>query len=394
MRAFVDRLLERGWIDRWGFLGFSFGGSLLIILAKVLAISSLAVAAGAAGAIVIYALIVQRSGTGRLRGDQAGDNCYYLGLIFTLVSLAYAIFTFDPINTATTIVQGFGVALATTIVGLVLRVFFNQTRADVVEVEDTARLELAEAAGRLRSELSQAVVSMNDFGRQTRQSLEELQAEVTETLKEVRTETATIVKAQADDAVARSKKLLSATERVVGGFERSAESFDRIQASHIAFAESLTSIQQAADATKSTLVQLANQALELSTAQRDLGQTVSTVREVATSVLAQVQAFDGAADQFGQNIRTHLEAVRTLPDDIVDKAVNGVEGAIGRLEVGLRAFSERQEAMAGESLSAVERHNAAMEAELAKSRDMVGKVHGSLVDMTGRLVDQIEDRRP
>ena len=57
--------------------------------------------------------------------------------------------------------------------GLVLRVFFSQSRVDLVQTEDTARIELAEAAGRLKVELSSAVVSMNDFSRQTRQALQD-----------------------------------------------------------------------------------------------------------------------------------------------------------------------------------------------------------------------------
>ena len=46
--------------------------------------------------------------------DQAGDNCYYLGLIYTLASLRNAIATFDPDQNASGIVQT-SCALATTI---------------------------------------------------------------------------------------------------------------------------------------------------------------------------------------------------------------------------------------------------------------------------------------
>ena len=146
----VDRLAERGLIDRWGFLLFALLGSSAILIANSLNMAPIPVAAGAALTMVGYAALVQTSGSGRLRADQAGDNCYYLGLIYTLCSLAYAIFLFDPANTATTVVQGFGIALTTTIMGLVLRVFFSQSRVDLVQTEDTARIELAEAAGRLK----------------------------------------------------------------------------------------------------------------------------------------------------------------------------------------------------------------------------------------------------
>src|SRR5690606_24381734 len=85
------------------------------------------------------------------------------------------------------IVEDFGIALASTIIGLALRVTFNQMRQDPVEIEREARLELAAAAQRLRSELDQSVVDMNVFRRATQQSiadsLEEFNTKVGELLE-------------------------------------------------------------------------------------------------------------------------------------------------------------------------------------------------------------------
>lgn len=201
-----DVLEDRSWIDRWGFLLFAFGGGAAILTAKSIGLAAIPVAAFAAGAMVAYAFIVQTSGTGRLRADQAGDNCYYLGLIYTLISLAFAIFFFDPATTATTVVQGFGIALATTIMGLVLRVFFNQTRVDLVQTEDTARIELADAAGRLKAELQSITVSMSDYGRETRQALEELRGQVAEALNAVQGDA---TKSMSETAAAASEAIRS-----------------------------------------------------------------------------------------------------------------------------------------------------------------------------------------
>lgn len=392
MLKIVDRLIERGWIDRWGFIGFAFGGSTLIVFAKALNFEPVWVAIGAAASIVLYAVVVQRSGTGRLRGDQAGDNCYYLGLIYTLVSLAFAIFTFDPANTATTIIQGFGVALATTIVGLVLRVFFNQTRADVVEVEDSARLELADAAGRLKAELSQIVVSMNDFGRQMRQSLEEIKSEVETTLVEANTEAVAVVKAQADDATTRSKRLLTATDKVVSGFERSASTFSQMEASHVGFADSVASIEQAAGSTKATLEAIAQQAADLQEMQRGMAVTVSAVNDIAVQVLEQVKAFDGSASRFEHQVAVRLDDLKSVPEGLAQSAATGIENALGRLTASLDTLAARQDEIGQEAVAMAARQNDALEAELTRSRAMVGKVHGALVDMTGQLVDRLDER--
>ena len=71
----IDRLQERGLIDRWGFMAFAGVGSLLILAAKRLNQDATYVAIGAVGLIVIYAVLVNMKGTGKLRSDQAGDNC-------------------------------------------------------------------------------------------------------------------------------------------------------------------------------------------------------------------------------------------------------------------------------------------------------------------------------
>src|SRR5690606_32166208 len=85
-----------------------------------------------------------------------------------------AIATFDPNDTASTIVQGFGIALATTIFGLILRVFFNQGRPDLENVEEQARLELTDASSRLKAELNQAVGHLNDVVARARQAIAEM----------------------------------------------------------------------------------------------------------------------------------------------------------------------------------------------------------------------------
>ena len=177
--TFLNKLQDRGLVDQWGFAFFSAVGSIGIVIAKALDVRAGIVAVCAVAIMLAYAALISRFGSGRLRSDQAGDNCYYLGLIYTLASLAYTIFTFDPANTATTIVQGFGIALATTILGLVLRVVFNQGRPDLEEVESGARRDLVDAVSRLKTELGQTVIAMNDFGIQVRQSISETQDSAT-----------------------------------------------------------------------------------------------------------------------------------------------------------------------------------------------------------------------
>jgi chromosome segregation ATPase len=122
----------------------------------------------------VYACVVTLVPRIRLRLDQAGDNLYYLGFTYTLCSLAITLYRFHTTEaTADYIVSNFGIALATTIVGVVFRVWLHQMRDDPLELEREARSELTEAVGRLRTEIDQTVREFNHFNRTLQQSAQE-----------------------------------------------------------------------------------------------------------------------------------------------------------------------------------------------------------------------------
>ena len=122
----------------------------------------------------LYAYAVTLIPRTRLRLDQAGDNLYYLGFTYTLCSPAITLYRFHATEAAADyIVSNFGIALATTIVGVVFRVWLHQMRDDPLELEREARSELAEAVNRLRAEIDQAVREFNHFNRTLQQSAQE-----------------------------------------------------------------------------------------------------------------------------------------------------------------------------------------------------------------------------
>jgi methyl-accepting chemotaxis protein len=96
----------------------------------------------------------------RLREDRIGDGAYYLGFLYTLVSLSYALYQFTEVGGVEGVISGFGVALVTTIVGLSLRVLFQQLREDPIEIEQEVRRTLSDEVGRLERELRLSVESM------------------------------------------------------------------------------------------------------------------------------------------------------------------------------------------------------------------------------------------
>ena len=118
----------------------------------------------------------------RLRDDQSGDNLYYMGFLFTLTSLAVSLYQFSAAGSAEQIVQNFGIAIASTIAGITLRIMFNQMRRDPVETEAASRLELAEASRRVKRELESSILEFSYFRRMTQQSIADALDEVRESI--------------------------------------------------------------------------------------------------------------------------------------------------------------------------------------------------------------------
>ena len=108
--------------------------------------------------MIFYAALMATARLLRLRDDQAGDNLYYMGFLFTLTSLAVSLYQFSSTGSSEQIVRNFGIAIASNIAGIPLRILFHQMRRDPAEVESTARIELADASRRVAAPCNCAVI--------------------------------------------------------------------------------------------------------------------------------------------------------------------------------------------------------------------------------------------
>ncbi len=153
----------------------------------------------------------------RVRMDQAGDNSYYLGLLFTLGSMAFALYDFRIVTQGSAsaagiqqIISNFGIALATTIVGIFLRVALHQMRVDPADLEAMTRIELTEAAERLRATLDTVTTDLGRFHLEVQQRSSDVMAELSATVKK----TATDMNRHTTEAAA---KLTTAAEEAYQG---------------------------------------------------------------------------------------------------------------------------------------------------------------------------------
>ncbi len=182
----IKKDLPPGLLSGLLFFAIVLVGSGYIVFSKLHDFSAFFVTTVPVLIMIGYALVLGFARLFRLRDDQSGDNLYYMGFLFTLTSLAVSLYQFSAAGSAEQIVQNFGIAIASTITGITLRILFNQMRRDPVEVEATARMELAEASRRVKRELDSTVLEFAYFRRMTQQSIGDALDEMRETLGEAR----------------------------------------------------------------------------------------------------------------------------------------------------------------------------------------------------------------
>ena len=129
--------------------------------------------------LIAYAIIVHRQDYFRLHPDRLGDNCYYMGFIFTLASLSFALIQLEPTignaraSLLDSLIGSFGIALFSTIAGITLRVYFIQFRREIEDEEEQIRQELQAVATQLKDQLGLAVLDLEGFRIRTGQVLEQ-----------------------------------------------------------------------------------------------------------------------------------------------------------------------------------------------------------------------------
>ena len=167
------------------FFGFVVSGIVIMTLFRYFGLPQSVITTVMVSVVVFYTIIVLAYARLFLRLDQAGDNAYYLGLIFTLLSMMFALFTvservfFATDRQVESVIGDFGLALATTLAGIVCRLFLHQMRLDPADIERQTRLDLAGAAESMRQQIKGLSLQLNDFVDELSQRNNDFMSELT-----------------------------------------------------------------------------------------------------------------------------------------------------------------------------------------------------------------------
>jgi hypothetical protein len=148
-----------------GIINWFFSGNIVVVI-------------GSSICIVAYALFGRL--VAKYKSQEFVDTIYYLGFVFTLIALGIALLKYkDNVDIATTtvIITQNGVALFTTIVGLVLRVLFTDIKKEEKPVDDE---ELKKSMRQLVNELNSLSKGIKENGSKVVEQTEELSSAIKE----------------------------------------------------------------------------------------------------------------------------------------------------------------------------------------------------------------------
>ncbi len=140
--------------------------------------------------LLAYAAVTWRPKRFQVEAETIGDNCYYLGFVFTLASLAGTLYLLGQAEgqgqteAIRNVVSGFGVALTSTILGIILRVLHIRMNPDIASLRRETRTELYAAVRDFRANLSASLVYLKRFSVETVQILSEQRDEIRSASKE------------------------------------------------------------------------------------------------------------------------------------------------------------------------------------------------------------------
>ena len=408
--------------DKWLFLAALLCGFAGIFALKLLGYPQLVITAWPVGCMLLYLAVVLLQPAFRLRDDQTADNFYYLGFLYTLGSLAMALWRFLEGDRAETVLESFGIALATTILGLAIRVFLGQFRRDPVQFEREARLALADTATRLRAELDGAVLEFNSFRRATQQAIAEGFAEATVRAQSALEESTRAVGETAHAAVQwierataehaeQARQFGQMTTRAGSALDKLTRRIDQIEAPKDLLAQRLAptiaALEQAAEAVRArsaamdkhldgaaTVLERASRAADVFTRQAEaMAAHAGEVNATAARLTALQGEIDAAARSLRAAANEQAELLAASKVELIKQRELLSDALRGEGEARRRALEALGRAH-GETLAIVRAHNQALETELSRARQATAAVERALADMADLLVTRLGDTTP
>ncbi|SLN77887.1 hypothetical protein OCH7691_04585 [Oceanibacterium hippocampi] len=326
--------------DKWIFICSFAIGAVLIGLCRFFGVSSWVVIIIPTVILGLYALYAMRTARLSMSLDRAGDNIYYLGLLYTLVTLSISLVQIFDLGAGADAVFGlmsaFGIALWSTIFGMFLRVFVQQFRSDPADIEKEIRADLTEAVRSIRSELYAMTSDVNSYRRAITQSLTELQGEVTSSIREISKRSTEAV----EEMAARAASSVDDTARRLS---ETAEALQRANAGHSnALSKTIREIDSAVSEVTARLQRFE---VDSSTVSEKLATAAQSLDASAASLQERINAEKDAITALERLIAMINSATGPAVRESIEMAVASVESIGGQARTTNKALAAMEEAV-------------------------------------------------
>ena len=209
-------------------------------------------------AIMVFYFFISRRYVAKIAPDTVGDSNYYLGFIFTLFALVLTLILGfkdlgdDELN-FTTLIQEFGVAMITTLAGLVARILISQFSITSDEADEEVRNRIADTVSKLAVQLKIAEENLQTMINNSQNRLNMLVEGSTDIVKEFFNEQGVAFKKASDeyiDAIRdNSSELKKQTNQLNTTFEKITTNTDK-------FYNSLSNISESSERLDSSITNI------------------------------------------------------------------------------------------------------------------------------------------
>ena len=365
--------------------------------------------------------------------ETLGDNCYYLGFVFTLTSLAVTLYLLygpgdgkgDGLSQVGEVISGFGVALSSTIVGIMLRVLMLRMTPDIAQQESEARVDFDLAVRDFRTHLRMSIGELKRYSVETVQMLAEQRDAVQERLAHDADAHKQATEASAAALVRFSeeagKKFSDHWAALQEGMQQDARAYrDAVQEGVADFRKALNDVTATLSEPEVEVRDALRQSIE--DHRQALESGADSLRLVLRQAVKAFAEYRAEADRLAslsrttfeqtresaETARNELERMKALTENItvlssesrgLDAVLSGLTGKLGKVEDGIAAtlepallrigegataISETLAASSGKLKSAAERFESA--AERTTAADMQTNIAGA----AERLSDAVE----
>ncbi len=158
MESREDGLLEAFTRNQDSFLFFIifFTGFTSLVISRInFAVGAFECGAGLVLLMTGYAFLIGGTRRFRITVEAAADNSYFLGFMFTISSLAVSLYRYSDGGSVGTesVISDLSIGLATTLWGLLLRIWFSQLSWNPDGVQEKIRMDLLVAAEKSRTDM-------------------------------------------------------------------------------------------------------------------------------------------------------------------------------------------------------------------------------------------------